>query len=248
LIKENNGVEFTEDNYESMLSDLNTLATYINQTSIHEIWCVTTIEQNKKHFVIVYGNANHLCTCMYLITKGLVCRHFFSILLNSDKAMFHIGLIPARWYNEITLDPQEEAAIAICSKKYNGEFKYEHQIQTNFDGLNKIRCVQVFSESVKQNLSHKAKYNQGFGYAKRAINLALEIGCENELNSLLQCWIKEKEKEIDDKNKNESNKENLPDISNPYQTRTKGAPKKRMKSALEKGKTIYTNKGKGKAF
>ncbi len=66
--------------------------------------------------------------------------------------------------------------------------------------------MQVFSESVKQNLSHKAKYNQGFGYTKRAINLALKIGCENKLNSLLQYWIKEKKKEIDDKNKNKSNK------------------------------------------
>ena len=167
--------------------------------------------------------------------------------------MFHIGLIPARWYNSnaMIFDPQKEAAITICGNKNvsnSDEFIYEHQIETNFDTLNKIRHIQVFSETVKQNLSHKAKYNKDFRYAKKAINLALEIGCENELNSLLQCWIKEKEKEIDDKNKNESNKENLPDISNPYQTRTKGAPKKRMKSALEKGKTIYTNKGKGKAF
>ena len=54
--------------------------------------------------------------------------------------------------------------------KHNGEFIHEHQIQTNFDGLNKIRHVQAFSETVKQNLSHKAK---GFGNAKKAINLVL---------------------------------------------------------------------------
>ena len=201
-----------------MLSDLNSLATYVDQASIHEVWHITTIEQNKEHYVIIYGNANHLCTCMYLVTKGLVCRHFFSVLLNSDRAMFHVGLIPTRWYNEITLDPQEEAAITVCSKKYDNEPVYEHQIRTNFDALNKIRHVQVFSETVKQNLSHKAKYNQGFGYAKKAVNLALEIGCEDELNLLLQCWIKEKEKEIDDKNKSEFNKKNLPNISNSYQT------------------------------
>src|SRR5439155_11829397 len=108
-----------------------------------------------------------------------------------------------------------------CSKNDGSKSVYEHKIETNFDMLNEFRNTQVFSEIVKQNLSRQVRYNQGFGYAKRAVNLALEIGCENELNKLLQDWIKEKERE-----KIESNKENLPIISNPHQTRTKGAPKK----------------------
>src|SRR6266542_1970660 len=78
---------------------------------------------------------------------------------------------------------------------------------------------------LKQNLSHKTKYNKGFGYAKKAINLALEMGCEDELNELLQRWIRDKEKE----NKKVSDKENLLNINNPYKTRTKGAPKKCLK-------------------
>ncbi len=96
LIEEiRNNVEFTEDDYKSMLSNLDSLITFIDQNSIHEVWHVSTIEQNKEHFVVLYGNANHLCTCMYFVTRGLVCQHFFSIMLTSDKAMFHISLIPS---------------------------------------------------------------------------------------------------------------------------------------------------------
>jgi len=185
---------------------------------------------------------------MYLVAKGLICRHFFSVMLHSNKAMFHIGLIPARWYNSnaMIFDPQKEAAITICGNKNvsnSDEFIYEHQIETNFDTLNKICHIQVFSETVKQNLSHKAKYNKGFGYAKKAINLALEMGCEDELNELLQRWIRDKEKE----NKKVSDKENLLNINNPYKTRTKGAPKKRLKSAVEDVTSKYINKkGKGR--
>lgn len=73
---------------------------------------------------------------------------------------------------------------------------YEHPIEPNFDTLNEIRNIQMFSETVKQNLSHKVKYNQGIGYAKKAVNLALETGCEDELNKLLQDWIKVKERTI----------------------------------------------------
>lgn len=219
-----------------MILNLDSLTKCIDRTSIHEVWSVTTIEQNKEHFVVIYGNANHFCTCMYLVSKGLVCRHFFSVMLSSDKAMFHIGLIPSRWYNnEITYDFQQEVAITVASKKHSSdgnENVYEHQIETDYTILNEIRHTQTFSETVKQNLSRQAKYNQGFGYAKRAIDLAFEIGCENELNTLLRNWIKEKENVIHE-SISEFNEENLSHINNPHQTRTKGAPKKRVRNSLE---------------
>ena len=104
---------------------------------------------------------------------------------------------------------------------------HEHQISPDFSLLHEIRHTQAFSETVKQNLSHQAKYNQGFGYAKKAIGLALETGCKDELNEMLQRWIREKER-------SRIGKENLPEINNPHETRTKGAPRKRMKSALER--------------
>ncbi|RGB36082.1 hypothetical protein C1646_667222 [Rhizophagus diaphanus] len=146
-------IKFAKNNYESMILNLNSLIKCINRTSIHEIWRVTTIEKNKEHFVVIFGNANHLCIYMHLITKGLVCRHFFSVMLNSNKIMFHIGLILARWYNsEMTNDPQKEAAITIFSKKSSSndrEFVCKHPIEPNFDILNEIRNVQMFSETVK---------------------------------------------------------------------------------------------------
>ena len=103
---------------------------------------------------------------------------------------------------------------------------HKHQIRLDFSLLHEIRHTQAFSETVKQNLFHRAKYNQSFSYAKKAIGLALEIGCEDELNEMLQRWIREKER-------SRIGKENLPEINNPHETRTKGAPRKRMKNALE---------------
>ncbi len=68
---------FAEDDYESSISNLNSLVRYLNNATIREVWSVKTIEQNKEHFVVISENANHLCTCMLLVSKGLVCRHFF---------------------------------------------------------------------------------------------------------------------------------------------------------------------------
>ncbi|CAG8776840.1 18379_t:CDS:1, partial [Gigaspora margarita] len=103
--------------------------------------------------------------------------------------------------------------------------------------LNEIRYTHKLSETVRQNLSRKTKYNQGFGYAKKAIDLALQLGQENELNTLLLDWIKEKETEIYDKQLDHEIS-----ISNPYQVHTKGAQKKHLKSALDDISNAIANK------
>src|SRR5688572_2656219 len=169
---------------------------------------------------------------MWLVARRLVCCHFFSVMFNSDKTMFHIGLIPDRWYNEKFSDVQEESAITICSKKNTTKPMDEYQIRLDFSLLHEIRHIQVFSETVKQNLFRQAKYSQSFGYAKKAIRLSLEMGCEDELNEMLQRWIREKENEIHYRQL-ETNKENLSNISNPYQMRKKDTPRKRIKNASE---------------
>ncbi|CAG8826948.1 24021_t:CDS:2, partial [Gigaspora margarita] len=82
-----------------------------------------------------------------------------------------------------------EAAISIVNKKNllnSNESVYEHQIEMNYSFLNEIWQTQIISDTVKQNLNCQVKYNQGFGYAKKAVELALETSPENELNKLLQ--------------------------------------------------------------
>ena len=77
----------------------------------------------------------------------------------------------------------------ICSNNNasdNGKPVYEYQIRTNFDVLNEIYHTWLFLKTIKQNLSHKAKYNKGFGYAKRAVRLALKLDYKNEINEILQ--------------------------------------------------------------
>ena len=62
-------INFAEDDYELSISNLYSLVRYLNNATIREVWRVKTIEQNKKHFVVISDNANHLCTCMLLVTK-----------------------------------------------------------------------------------------------------------------------------------------------------------------------------------
>jgi hypothetical protein len=71
------------------------------------------------------------------------------------------------------------------------------------------------------------------------------MGCEDELNGILQSWIKEKEKERQNETLTcNSNKENLPNVSNPHRTRTKGAPRKRIKNVLEENQSQKKSSGR----
>ncbi|POG62316.1 hypothetical protein GLOIN_2v1846544 [Rhizophagus irregularis DAOM 181602=DAOM 197198] len=128
----------------------------------------------------------------------------------------------------------------------NKEEKFEQHEQSNQNptvGLpNVVGRVEDWNDLLKNEITigegqdedseDDEDYEDGFGYTKKAIGLALEIGCEDELNGMLQRWIREKENETRSRQL-EIKKENLPNISNPYQTRTKGAQRKRIKNALE---------------
>ncbi|CAB4426979.1 unnamed protein product [Rhizophagus irregularis] len=57
------------------------------------------------------------------ISKGIICRHYFRIMMNSKIAAFHISMIPQRWYKDIYqsgLDLQEKI-IGVYNNKFTDE-------------------------------------------------------------------------------------------------------------------------------
>ena len=89
--------------FRSLVSNLLTEA-------IIEVWHVrATGTQGIGHYVILLNEGTHLCTCLLLVNKGLVCRHFFRVGTYSRFATFHICMIPNRWY----LNPNTESFITI---------------------------------------------------------------------------------------------------------------------------------------
>jgi len=71
------------------------------QETILEVWHVRAIGTSDiGHYVVLLNNGTHLCTCLLLINKGLIYRHFFHVATYSQSATYHIILIPSRWYLE----------------------------------------------------------------------------------------------------------------------------------------------------
>ncbi len=70
------------------------LAGTIPLEAILEVWYVrATRTQGTGHYVILLNEGTHICTCLLLINKGLICRHFFRVGTYSQNATFHISII-----------------------------------------------------------------------------------------------------------------------------------------------------------
>ncbi|CAG8506272.1 6158_t:CDS:2 [Funneliformis mosseae] len=78
--------------------------------------------------------------------------------------------------------------------------------------LNQLRASDTFTADVKQCVQRKEKYAYGFEKIKKALNLALDLGCETEFIDIVNRFINRKKNDIDDTN--DKNKENL-SVSDP---------------------------------
>ena len=97
---------------------LRSLIKTIPPEAILEVWNIqATGTQGKGHYVVLLNEGTHLCTCLLLINKGLICRHFFRVGTYSKYATFHISMIPNRWYLDINVQSNnfsQYSPIPVC--------------------------------------------------------------------------------------------------------------------------------------
>ena len=72
---------------------------FVGEGNIKEIWAVNVGNSlNAKHHILLLQNHGYICSCLSIIQCEVVCRHYFQVLLTTKNALFHIRLIPSRWY------------------------------------------------------------------------------------------------------------------------------------------------------
>src|SRR5579862_8308589 len=101
--------------------------------AIIEVWHVReTGTKGIGHYVILLDEGTHLCTCLLLINKGLVCRHFLRVGTYSKHATFHISIIPNRWYLNTNIHPndllQQYSSIPVCGMAQEENVEMEKSI------------------------------------------------------------------------------------------------------------------------
>ena len=201
--------------------------------AILEVWNVrATGTHGVRHYVILLNEGTHLCTCLLLINKGLVCRHFFRLGTYSRLATFHMCLIPNRWYINPDVEPndllQQYSFIPVCDKiQSKDNIPFENPITfQHFFSIRIDSCGTQPSQSAVN--SPKAMYAELAGLSKKAIDCALKSDKQQELLNIFKAFIYDVKSRLEQA-------ENFTDIINPVVVKHKGRPPKRLVASVEKG-------------
>lgn len=190
--KENNQLVydgFIEDQYDARLITLQALIDEVGWEDALEIWKITDIRSEKRHhvhFVVVVNAVSFLCSCLMSISKGIICRHYFRVMMHSKTAAFHISMIPHRWYRDHYQDD---------SIPDNPIFNYEMGIfnDKNILPIRKPATIPTTIPTLKKSIYKRNLYGRVWGLAREATLLAVEQD-DNEIVTYLQGYISRKRK------------------------------------------------------
>ncbi|EXX74321.1 hypothetical protein RirG_052200 [Rhizophagus irregularis DAOM 197198w] len=238
----------------------------VNKNQIMSMWTVAV--ENKlveKHFVILLTNGSHYCSCLSLINKGIICRHYFQIMLCSPTAKFHLKLIPSRWYYRNKDASKEPFLVASKFESDTPPIIPQH----NVPFLTVIHQISQNSITLHERLTDIQLYGKITGLTHKATIKALKKK-DMRIISILEDYLKDEEQnenvggdsELDDDNELDGEKldDELDDefdddkenhenhsfiLNNPNkQTKSKGCPKgtKRIKASHEKNSSSVISK------
>ncbi|CAG8663487.1 34789_t:CDS:2 [Gigaspora margarita] len=133
-----------------------------NRTSnIIEIWRIHRISRlsHKENLVVLYNDGTHICTCIEMITKRIICCYFWQVMLYSNQVLENLLSLTAI---ELSMDTTIQVNLNIQSLR-------------NFQGSN-------YHISIQKVTSQKNRYEVAFSTAKTAINITLKTKKEKENN------------------------------------------------------------------
>ena len=231
---------------ENPLATIDQLVEVSGHDNIKEIWEVKVGNSlTAKHHVVLLKNDSHICSCLMVIQKGIVCRHYLQVMLNTCEARFHIRLIPSRWYQN-NEDASREPFI-VAEKFRDGRSTDEIQ-ESNVSYLCVINKETGDLEQRMNLLDQKIMYGTLHGTYKKALRKALQTKSSSlRLIGILEDFANEnsgsedEDEELDEEECGESDKENdatVFQLQNPKIRRGKGRPAgtKRYKALIEKGR------------
>jgi len=185
---------------------------------------------------VILRDMTLLCTCMYIINQGMPCRHQYRILLQSNKAIFHMGFIHLRWFKSIPSEMNNYITIARGIKTYT---------TNSLQYIDQMRSTNIYTSNIRENVGKKLQFGTAMSVAKTSVQIAVAEGVTTELTGLLTEFIMKYRRKtgLNDVSQlsNESHGESssiaiascVPKISNPEYHKPKGRPPKRYKSSIE---------------
>ncbi|CAG8668959.1 2853_t:CDS:2, partial [Ambispora gerdemannii] len=177
---------FIEDVYDAKQILLKSMIAEVGERNVREVWKIIDMRPENKHihFVVVVDPISYLCSCMFNISRGIVCRHYFRVMMISTVAGFHIQMVPSRWYTDNQKD--KDVVMEACC------FANQEAVQ-NCSGAvltpNPSTIPKTVTSILRRAVQKKAKYGEVWGLARQAAQLAIEQDNYGEMVGWLRQFI-----------------------------------------------------------
>ncbi|CAB5348896.1 unnamed protein product [Rhizophagus irregularis] len=194
---------FIEDKYEDKKIFLKNLLQEFNIDDIREIWKVESLlarSPTSCQYVVILKNGWHACTCLLLANSGVICRHYFKVMMESNFAKFHINMIPKRWYKEHLqsdlMKINNSPVVTLGNERNNvhnvNKSDRDQLIDIDFTQTN-IFNQRYQSPTIQRQAFKKNEYAILTGLSRKASQLAIEDG-DDELKDFLNKFIEKRKK------------------------------------------------------
>lgn len=185
-------------------------------TEVKEVWSIKHINTTSRNIIIFLHDNTFLCTCLLLQHQGIICSHFFAVLIHSTTPQFHITLIPSRWYQ----NGVEDEALAQEEKVWNvgGEVETSTTplLVSAYRGLS---GKNVAADTLDQQTEIQM-FGEVWGLCREAASLAVEFK-DPTLKNLITNYVNDvKAKNRQDQLSNDD------EIHNPVVSKPRGRPAK----------------------
>ncbi|CAG8829870.1 3098_t:CDS:2, partial [Cetraspora pellucida] len=179
----NNEPELTDecikDNYDSQQIHINSMLNNISDDKIQEAW--------------------------HPVSHGIVCWHYFAVLLESNVAIFYISFIMQQWYKDAYFnEPEDTFNNILLIRPHNN---------------NPNRPASGSKKPNKKFLQDRIHYSKSYGLLQTILILAIETKTDEEVNDWCHQFIQQKKELL---------KADTASIMP-----VKGRPSRRQKSVLE---------------
>jgi hypothetical protein len=178
-----------EDYHDFRQAYLKSLLDSVSRESIMEVWRIIPYLATKSYqHIIILKDGTHLCTCLLLVSHGIVCRHFFKLMVENQNALFHVMLMPVRWLQDGVWENVDslynEPFINACIQKSQNDNVLEF-IPRHHDNIQEIQ--------VRNCIQKKMEYGRIMGHFKKALNYSLEDDDQVDLDKIILAYIADKE-------------------------------------------------------
>ena len=149
---------------------------------------------NSYQHIVIFEDDTYICTCLLLVSHGIICRHYFKLMVENSSALFHLLLMPRRWlqddaWNRIDII-LNEPFIGTSSKNLrqlqdNNTVQQADFIPMHYDNIQEVQ--------IRSRIQKKVEYGRLMSHFKKAVDYSLEDNDQQNLDDIIMTYISEKQ-------------------------------------------------------